>query len=118
MKIEQWHSKSINGILQELFASFWIWNWLKIQTHFRSEKPENPLHSEYQKPNYKLIFAFIVKLFPKILKRVRGVLKDLEWLMNYSTAKRKRYSRSYKREIKSPRSPYSYNNTGWTWDLK
>jgi hypothetical protein len=117
-KIEQWHSKSLNGILQELYASFWLWNYAKIQTHLRQKKTENPLESGYEKPNHKLILSFIVKLFPRILKRARGVLQDLETLMNLSTERRKRRSRWYKRELKTPRSPYPYNNTGWTWDLK
>lgn len=118
MKIEQWHSKSLNGILQELYASFWLWNYSKIQTHLRLKKPENPLQFDYGKPNYKLILSYIVKLFPRILKRSRGVLKDLQTLMNLSTERRKRRSRKYKRELKTPRSPYPYHNTGWTWDLK
>jgi hypothetical protein len=118
LKIEQWHSKSLNGILQELYVSFWLWNYSKIHAHFRDKKTEILLDPTYTKPNYKLILALIVRLFPKILKRTRGVLKDLETLMNLSTEHRKRRSRHYKRELKTPRSPYPYNNTGWTWDFK
>lgn len=118
IKIEQWHSKSLNGVLQELYATFWLWNYAKIQTYLRLKRPKNPLDLDYEKPNHKLILSFIVKLFPRILKRTRGVLKDLEMLMNLSTERRTRRSRRYKRELKTPRSPYPYNNTGWIWDLK
>jgi len=78
VKIEQWHSKSLNGILQELYASFWLWNYAKIHAYLRQEKPENPLDPEHERPNHKLILHFIVKLFPRILKRTPGVLKDLK----------------------------------------
>jgi hypothetical protein len=116
-KAEQWHSKSVNGIYQELYARFWLINYTKIQIHVHTQKPENPLRDEYEKPNFKLLYNFILLVFPKILKRNPRVLIDFERLRKRSLERRKHHKRRYKREIKSPASPYKYNNTRWYFDL-
>ena len=115
-KAEQWHSKSVNGIYQEIYARFWLINYTKLQIHVHTQKPENPLRDEYEKPNFKLLYNFILLSFPKILKRKPGVLLDFERLRKKSLERRKHHSRSYKRHIKSPASPYKYNNTRWYFD--
>jgi hypothetical protein len=117
-KIEQWHSKFLNGILQELYALFWIINYTKIQIYFRSKRTKNPLQDTYKRPNFKLIFNHVLLSFHKIFKRIKSVFSDISELIKRSTVKRKHYSRSYPRQIRSPASPYSYNNTVWYWDLK
>jgi hypothetical protein len=113
-KAEQWHSKSVNGIYQEIYARFWLINYTKLQMHVHTQKPENPLRDEYERPNFKLLYNFILLVFPKILKRNPQVLSDFKKLSKKSTEKRKHHKRSYKREIKTPASPYKYNNTRWT----
>lgn len=119
MKLEQWHSKLTNGILQELYASLWLMNFTKIQILQNSPKKLlNIRNWNYEKPNFKLILNHIVSLLPKIFKRIRGLFKELKILINLSTEKRKHYSRAYPRELKTPASPYKYNNTKWVWDLK
>jgi hypothetical protein len=115
-KAEQWHSKSVNGIYQELYARFWLINYTKIQIHVHTQKPENPLRDEYEKPNFKLLYNFILLAFPKILKRNPRVHLDFERLRKRSLERRKHHSRRYKREIKGPASPYKYNNCKWVWD--
>lgn len=112
-KIEQWHSKFINGILQELFCSFWLINFVKIQMYFRVKQLKNPLQDEYQRPNFKLLFNWVVWNFPKLLQRIPGVLDEMEILIKKSTERRIHEARHYKREIKGPASPYPYNNTRW-----
>ncbi len=115
-KAEQWHSKSVNGILQELYARFWLINYTKIEIHVRTKKPSNPLKDEYERPNFKLLYNFVLLMFPKIMKRNQKVLADFEWLRKKSLERRKHRSRKYKREIKRPASPYKYNNCKWVWD--
>ena len=115
MKIEQWHSKSLNGILQELYTSFWLMNYVKIQIVKNNKHPIKVLESGYSKPNFKLIFNFIVDLLPHLFKRIRGLLRKLPFLLKLSTERRKRHSRRYKRELKTSASPYSYNNTVWVY---
>jgi len=116
MKVEQWHSKSLNGILQELYAVFWLMNYVKIQMAIENKNPIKVLEDEYSKPNFKVIFNFVAELLPKLFQRIRGVFRRLPHLMKLCTARRKRYSRRYKRELKSSASPYPYNNTVWVHD--
>jgi hypothetical protein len=115
-KAEQWHSKSSNGILQELYCRLWLINYTKIQKGLRSQKPKNPLRDVYEKPSFKLLYQWIIFHFPKILRRTSGVWKDFEGLTKRSLERRRHQSRRYKRELKRPASPYKYNNTIWYWD--
>lgn len=115
-KAEQWHSKSMNGVLQELYCRFWLINYTKIQTFIRIQKTKNPLRDEYQKPNFKLLYNWIITHFHKILRRTSGIWKDFEGLTKRSSERRKHQSRHYKRELKCPASPYKYNNTRWFFD--
>ncbi len=112
-KLEEWHSKFHNGILQELFCSFWLINFVKIQAYFHRKHPKNPLQDDYKKPNFKLLLNWILSIFDKILQRVPGVLDEFQFLIKRSTEQRKHESRRYPREIKGPASPYPYNNTRW-----
>jgi hypothetical protein len=114
-RAEQWHSKSYNGVLQELYARFWLINYTKLQIHRHSKKPENPLRDRYEKPNFKLLYNFILIAFPKILKGNPRVLLEFEHLRKRSLERRIHQNRSYKREIKKPASPYIHNNCVWTW---
>jgi DDE family transposase len=116
MKIEQWHSKSLNGILQELYTAFWLMNYVKIQMVVENKKPLKVLESSYFKPNFKVMFNFIVDLLPRLFQRFRDVFAKFPLLLKLCTVKRKRFSRRYKRELKTSASPYPYNNTVWVHD--
>ncbi len=114
--LEQWHTDTYNGILQELYARFWLFNFTKIQIFFREKKQIRIMGKIYFRANFKLCVEWIVNNFYKILKKKRAVFKPLERLIKISTEKRKRYSRSYPRQIKRPASPYVYNNVINSWD--
>ncbi len=62
MKMEQWHSTSLNGILQELYSYFWLFNYTKIQMSINEDEDSvNQLvKNDYKKPNFKLILDFIM----------------------------------------------------------
>ncbi len=111
LNLEQWHSGDYNNILQELYARLWLFNATKIMCFNRGDIRHDPTSNVYQKINFKLCVEWIVRKFDDVMSGRRGVFKELKNLMRISTEKRKRYSRSYKREIKSPGSPYKYNNT-------
>lgn len=113
MKIEQWHSKFINGIRQELYVAFWLMNFVKMKMLTKRNLALKVQETTYRKPNFKLILNWVSQLLPKIFKQIRGVLKWLGELIDRSMETRKRHSRFYPREIKSPASPYPYNNTRW-----
>lgn len=40
MKLEQWHSETLNGVLQELFVHYWLINYSKIQMALASDECE------------------------------------------------------------------------------
>jgi hypothetical protein len=113
IKLEQWHSKSINGIRQELFTALWLYNFAKAKILSKFDPAKECMQDEYSKPNFKFIFGWMTSRLFEIFKGVRGVLKDLVELIHRSLETRRRHSRNYKREIKSPASPYPYNNTRW-----
>ena len=113
IQIEQWHSKKINGIRQELWVGIWMYNFVKMKILNHFDPSETALKREYSKPNFKLIFGWMTSQLSKIFKGLRGFKKMLVELIDRSMEKRKRHSRSYPREIKSPRSPFPYNNTEW-----
>lgn len=112
-KAEQWHTKSVNGIYQELYARFWLINYVKLTTASLTDTPVNPLRDDYEKPNFKLLYNFTLRMFPKILRRNPRVFEDFERLRKRSLERRRHESRRYPREIKRPQSPYNYNNCVW-----
>jgi IS4 transposase len=114
--VEQWHSKTINGVLQELYAAFFLLNLTQLEIGDRVKKPKNPLDPEYERPNFKLIFEWIVRKLADIFQGIRGCLGELAILIKLSTRKRKRLKRKYPRELKYSAPIYPYNNTRWTWE--
>lgn len=111
LKVEQWHSKTLNGCLQELYARMWLMNYTRIQIFFKSKFKKNSITRKYKAANFKLILGWIERHFAKIFRRVEGVLEPLEEIIKRTLECRKRHSRSYPRQIKRPQSPYPYINT-------
>ena len=103
--------KTYNGIMQEFFARLWLFNFTKIMIVSKGKKSKNTVGDVYWKANFKFILEWVVLNFKKVVVLKRGILKELERLIKKSTEKRKRYSRSYPREIKRPSSPYKHNST-------
>lgn len=114
-KLEQWHSKSTNGIYQELYALFWLINFVKLQIHKTMKKPKNLLRSDYKRANFKAILNWVLNRFGKILKRIQRLYFELRKLIKKSTERRKHLSRSFPRHLRCPASPYKYNNTHWAF---
>lgn len=113
IQLEQWHSKFINGIRQELYVALVLYNFVKLKILSKFDTARECLRAVYYRPNFKLLFNWISSRLFKIFYGVRDVMKDFEEHLVRSLEKRKRRSRSYKREIKSPQSTYPYNNTVW-----
>lgn len=113
IKLEQWHSKSINGIRQELYVAAWLYNFTKLKIISKHNPVKDCMKEVYKKPNFKVLFGWVTKNIIKIFKEIRGVWKTFVELIACTMETRRRHSRSYKREIKSPQSPFPYNNTRW-----
>lgn len=117
MKLEQWHSKSFNGILQEIYVSLLVLNLTKILSFFaRGQKHINPENSTYSKPNFKLLITHFIKFVVNRRPQLSHLIHEFQALIKRSTEKRKRRSRSHPREIRSPASPYPYYGSEWQWE--
>ena len=113
IRLEQWHSKFINGIRQELYVAVILFNLVKLKILSKFNSAKECMKDTYRRPNFKLLFSWITQRLSEIMKGSRGVWKGFEELLYRSIETRTHYSRSYKREIKSPQSPFPYNNTEW-----
>jgi hypothetical protein len=116
LRIEQWHSKSPNGILQELYCAFWLKNFTQMQIFYSQPKPQKVIDLEYEKPNFKLIYGWVRDRLNQVFQRIRRLTTDIQILVKISTQKRKRLKRQYPRELKYAAPIYPYNNTRWTWE--
>lgn len=100
LKVEQWHSKDINGIEQEIYVRFWIMNFARMHQFSVEKSPQNPFSKYYSRSNFKLVLDFIILHWQEFLSRSKKVLRILKEIILRSTETRKRYSRSKPRQIR------------------
>lgn len=113
LKVEQWHSHSLNGILQEIYMALWLMNTARIQMAqtYRKKCSLSKLF-EYSKSNFKLIVDFILDSIEDLLRgRHRTVCRRLKHLLKVSSESRRRRSRSYLRVTKKSRKAYPSAST-------
>jgi hypothetical protein len=116
-RTEQWHSKTFNGIMQELYAQFWLMNYTKANMRMAGDKPCQPEQKTYRKANFKLAYQFVVHYLGLGYDKISYLVAYLQTVIKRSTEKRRRFSRNYPRTIKSPASPYSYTAATWYWEV-
>jgi hypothetical protein len=116
MKIQQWHSKSYNGVLQEIYTTMLVTNLVKILSFFiRGQSHVNPDKQTYKKPNFKLLKNHFIEFVTSFKPNLANLIHRFQVLIKRSTEKRKRRSRTHPRELRGPASPYPRNNTEWLW---
>lgn len=100
LRLNQWHSRKINGILQEIYALFWLINQIKIQL-LRVVRKIDWFHKTYQKANFKVCVGLVMDHMDLLAqgksKQLQRVL--VHWIKR-TTEKRQRLSRSYPRQTK------------------
>ena len=111
LDMEAFHSKSVNGVLQELYASLLLNNILRLEAHKNGGFDINPDISTIKKTNFK----FLVEMSFRWLKelwfgRIKEFIDIMRGLVTRNISKRKRLSRAYEREIKSCGKPYKKNS--------
>ncbi len=113
LKIEQWHSHSLNGILQEIYTILWLMNQARIQMAQALQKRCTMVQLfNYAKSNFKLIVDFILDSLKDLtMKKYRRINRRLKFLLRISTEHRKRRSRSYPRQVKKSRKTYPSAST-------
>jgi hypothetical protein len=113
LKVEQWHSHFLNGILQEIYTALWLMNQARVQMALAMKKRCN-LKSlfDYKKSNFKLVVDFILDSLTDLVNRkTRRIHRRLRHLLSISVEHRKRRSRSYPRQIKKSRKMYPSAST-------
>ena len=104
MRLENWHSKFVNGILQEIYVGLWTFNQLKL-IEFK-EQPRSwhkKLSREYKRPCFKALLEWFTRAFINITtKFTRSCRKELRLIIERTMENRTRLSRSYPRVSKQP----------------
>lgn len=116
-KSHQWHSKTLNGIKQELYTQLWLINCTKANMLLAGQKPCQPQAKVYKKANFKQCYLFVVRYLASSFDKFQYMFRYLQGLINKTTQRRIRFSREYERVIKSPRSTYKYYGSNWYWEL-
>ncbi len=104
LKIEKWHSNSLNGILQEIYAGLWVMNQAKLQiiNSIKRNKTMSPERRNYTTSNFKSVIEFLNEdLLQYIKKPSQKLISKLKFLIERSTEDRTRLKRSAPRVIKN-----------------
>ncbi len=118
LSLEQWHTKSYNGIMQELYARFWLYNFTKIQMLIHSGKLKRELGKSYERGNTKVAVEWVACNLARFWHRKRNRFSEFIDLLKKSTETRQRYKRFYERKLRHPGSPYVTQNTVWSFNGK
>ena len=114
LKVEDFHAKNENGVLQEIYAKFWLMNFVRIQILKSHRLNLNPELREYKKPNFKLVCGWVVRHFKEILDNFTRLWNEFTQVVSMSIEKRKRRSRHYPRELKYSGKMHPRNSTVFT----
>jgi hypothetical protein len=110
LKIEDFHAKTINGVLQELYARLWLMNFTKIQVLRSYRVHINPNSYHYSKPNYKILFSWMAEHLKQILDQIHDWWSEFTQLVAMTIEKRTRRKRTYPRELKYSGKMYPRNS--------
>lgn len=112
LKMNQWHSTKINGILQEIFALLWIVNQVRMyMTLMRHDGPSCFLKVDYKKSNFKLCLGLVMRHLELLIKRKFKALRSiLEFWLRRTMEKRKHLARYYPRVVRHRGREYKHTN--------
>jgi hypothetical protein len=101
LKMCQWHSAKINGILQEIYALLWLANNVRRMTNAIVKKTGRWLERKYRKSNFKFIASLLMDNLDLLIKgKNRKLRQDLAYWAEKSAENREHLSRSYPRQVK------------------
>ena len=112
LKLEQWHAKSLNGVLQELYALLWLANKVKFACFSVATATKSwILRAGYRKCNFKLCVNIFVDNLGLLLQRRNAVFnKILHHWIRRTIDNRRRLSRNYPRVVKKRGKEYQMAN--------
>lgn len=111
LKVEDFHAKNINGVLQELYARMWLMNFTRILILKSGRVHLNPEERVYRKPNYKILYSWVSEHLKQIIDGLEGLWNEFVETISVTMEKRKRRSRRYPRELKYSGKMYPRNST-------
>lgn len=122
LKLEQFHSQNINGVLQEIYIHYWFMCFCKMQVAKKDKtRAKDLLNDDYKKSNFKETMIFIVEKIPSLFIRFSKLIyKKLEFIIKKSIEHRVHNKRSSPRICKSQRRQYrgSYSSMGFKWEYE
>ena len=112
MKMEQWHSKNLNGILQEIFALFWLINTIKFNCFKAHIRAKDWLNRKYSKSNFKFVLSAFVDNIHLCFATSgrRKISKILHYCIQKTIERRERLIRSYPRVTRKRGCIYDKDN--------
>ena len=107
LKMGQWHSKKINGILQEVYALLWFTNNVRAQMKWVNEKNSFLEHKMYVRSNFKMCAKLIMDNIKLVIcQRYKRLRKLIKFWLKRTAERRCRRSRSYPRVVKGKLSKF------------
>jgi hypothetical protein len=109
-----WHSKSVNGLIQELFVRLWLLNYARLQLMMESKtNPQDWLKPKYTKANLKLLVELMIEGVPLVLRRrFKMIIDRIDDLIRRTLQTRTHFKRKYQRVLKnSGITNFPYQNT-------
>lgn len=103
MKIENWHSKKINGIQQEIYATLWATNMARIQmaNQIKKKNSISPENRIYVSINFKAVMEFFAQhLIAYAATRSRKIITKFKTLTGHIKETRERWSRQAEKVVK------------------
>jgi hypothetical protein len=111
LKMEQWHSKKLNGILQEIFALLWLANSIKFQCFRSLRNSRDWLNRHYEKSNFKLCTEFFMGNMELLIKnKIKRFHNEILYWIKRTVERRKHLSRAYPRVNRRRGRIYSFAN--------
>jgi hypothetical protein len=99
LKMDQWHSTKINGILQEIFCLLWIANAVKMKI-FNSVEGD-VLGITYCKSNFKMCIRLVAQNIKLLIKgRQQTFYEIIDYWIRKTRETRKHRSRKYPRVVR------------------
>jgi hypothetical protein len=111
MKMEDFHAKDVNGIMQEIYARLWLMNFTRIMILKSGRVHIDPEERTYKKPNYKILYSWVSDHLKQILDNIADLWNEFVETISITMEKRKRWSRKYPRELKYSGKMYPRNST-------
>ena len=112
LKMEQWHAKTLNGILQEIYAVLWLVNAAKMECLIvQKMKAAEWLNDRYQKTNFKHCVSLMIEHLQLLLSgKTNSFRKILSHYLGRCLERRKHLSRHYPRVLKGRGRAFDCDN--------